>query len=314
MQRIEAEEKLLRAKRKPAKGRLDVLDEEIYALDEELQKAEESAIYARQLQAKIEDIDSRIAKQKEGKGRKKNALKKRKKLPIILGCAIGLAALILGATSLLPMPLAIALLCVGAGGGVAISLFANGKEEEDFSSTIEALLQQRHALLLEGQAHFVAAQAVTTLRQKQAILREEKAKLEKRAWRLATAKNLLLAAKQHSAGDCMQPLTERCQRLFAKFYPGKRTVLTAEGEMRLDEAGAFREGAYYSAGMRAVLGICIRLALIEGLFERETPPLILDDPLVDMDEENLRLAKTFIRALQTNYQIVYLTCHESRLL
>ena len=91
-------------------------------------------------------------------------------------------------------------------------------------------------------------------------------------------------------------------------------MLTAEGEVRLDEAGALREGAYYSAGMRAALGICIRLALVETLFEREKPVLVLDDPFVDMDEENLSLARAFLSALKQEYQIVYLTCHESRLL
>ena len=312
VERIETEEKLLRAKRKPAKGRLDVLDEEIFALEEALISAEQSSAHAQVLQKKIADIDSQIERQKEGNISKRTALKKKKKLPFILGCAVGVVALILGATSLLPMPLAIALLCVGVGSGLAISLLTNGKEED--VSSLEPLLQQRHALILEGQTPFAAVQSLPALKERLARCRAEKGELEKRAWRLATAKNLLLQAKRQTAGGCLQPLTERCQRLFAEFYPGKRTVLTAEGEMRLDEAGALREGAYYSAGMRAALGICIRLALIENLFERETPPLILDDPFVDMDEENLRLAKTFLRALQVRYQIVYLTCHESRLL
>ena len=159
----------------------------------------------------------------------------------------------------------------------------------------------------------VEAQTLVEKEQALSALKEEKVALEKRAWRLKTARELLLTAKAQSVGDYLGPLTERCHTLFERFYPKKPVVLTAEGEVRLDEAGALREGAYYSAGMRAALGVCIRLALIETLFEGEKPAVILDDPFVDMDEENLALALAFLKAIKEEYQLVYLTCHQSRL-
>ena len=55
------------------------------------------------------------------------------------------------------------------------------------------------------------------------------------------------------------------------------------------------------------------MALSDSLYEgREQPPLILDDPLVHLDENNLEKAKTLLRDLAKKRQIVCLTCHGSR--
>jgi uncharacterized protein YhaN len=56
----------------------------------------------------------------------------------------------------------------------------------------------------------------------------------------------------------------------------------------------------------------MHLALTDSLFPGEKPPLILDDPFVNLDEENLCRAKEILNALSQSRQILHLTCHESR--
>lgn len=92
------------------------------------------------------------------------------------------------------------------------------------------------------------------------------------------------------------------------------------GEVRLntDLALAFSEGGeghsadYFSTGLRAIGDICLRLALTDELYPNDPPPLILDDPFMALDENNLRGALSLLSELAKTRQILYLTCHPSR--
>lgn len=313
---IEAEERELRAKRKPAKGRLDDLDEQIARLEEEIYFAKKEGENCALLQAELCKIEEEILRCSAPQSREED--KKSGKIGALVAYLLAALGAVGCFIEALPFFACLALFFLSLGVGVWLTVregrrlggVSTGQSQEALS----ALWTQKQALFTKWQQASVAAQASVEKEAQLARLKEEKIALEKRAWRLKTARELLLCAKAQSAGNYLRPLTERCRKLFEKFYPQKALVLTAEGEVRLDEAGALREGAYYSAGMRAALGICIRLALVETLFEREKPVLVLDDPFVDMDEENLSLARAFLSALKQEYQIVYLTCHESRLL
>ncbi len=370
VERIENAERELRAKRRPAKGRLDILDEEIARLEEDCYQAKKSAESWAQTEKELLEIEeklaakshasvgstwqaeraARVALVEERRARlvgieKSEEEGKKKRTGLTAGICVALLLAVLGMIFLflpaLPTPFGVAFTLLGWGGVIACLLLMSRSSKKDESGYQEAkrkleeaeqalltespwetdawdtererLQRERERRLLEGQPHRLQAQTLSDKQRALAEKRAQKEELERKAWCLAAAKELLVRAKHQSASGCIRRLEERCQALFEQFYPQKGVVLTAEGEIRLDEAGALREGGYYSAGMRAALGICIRLALLERLFEGEKIPLILDDPFVDMDEGNLRLAKQFLLGLHREYQVVYLTCHESRL-
>lgn len=76
--------------------------------------------------------------------------------------------------------------------------------------------------------------------------------------------------------------------------------------------GAKREIGYYSAGMKDTMELCVRLALIDALFEKEQPFVVLDDPFVNLDETAMEGAKKVLQQLAGQYQLIYFTCHPSR--
>ena len=80
------------------------------------------------------------------------------------------------------------------------------------------------------------------------------------------------------------------------------------------EAGIQREARYYSEGFKDLFGICMRMALVEVMYQKEKPFLILDDPFVNLDQLKTQAALDFIKELGEEYQILYFTCHESRML
>lgn len=84
-------------------------------------------------------------------------------------------------------------------------------------------------------------------------------------------------------------------------------------ECAVEEFGKNRDIQYLSKGYIGAIDVCLRFALIDTLFKTEKPFVILDDPFVNLDEEKLQRALSLINKISDKYQIVYLTCHSSRI-
>lgn len=67
-----------------------------------------------------------------------------------------------------------------------------------------------------------------------------------------------------------------------------------------------------SKGYFDYLNLVIRISLIKLIFKTELPFIILDDPFTNFDKEHINDIKDIINILSKNYQIIYLSCHESR--
>ena len=80
----------------------------------------------------------------------------------------------------------------------------------------------------------------------------------------------------------------------------------------VNENGSNKKIDYLSTGYKDLIYMCMRLSLIESLFEGEKPFIILDDPFVNLDEEKIENAMKLIKTKSEEYQIIYFVCHECR--
>ena len=80
----------------------------------------------------------------------------------------------------------------------------------------------------------------------------------------------------------------------------------------VNENGSNKKIDFLSTGYKDLIYICMRLSLIDSLFEEEKPFIVLDDPFVNLDEEKIENAMKLIKAKAEEYQIIYFVCHESR--
>lgn len=83
-------------------------------------------------------------------------------------------------------------------------------------------------------------------------------------------------------------------------------------DVKVDVNGAQKEIKYFSAGYKDLIYICMRFSLINALFKEEKPFVVLDDPLVNLDEEKIKKALEVINKFAEKYQIIYFVCNESR--
>ncbi len=102
-------------------------------------------------------------------------------------------------------------------------------------------------------------------------------------------------------------------------YAEKIGGITGESfEMDTDFGVTKQEGAStraveaYSRGTRDLFNLAARLALVDSLYEKEKPFIILDDPFTAFDDEKTGAALKLLREFGKERQIIYFTCAESR--
>ena len=83
-----------------------------------------------------------------------------------------------------------------------------------------------------------------------------------------------------------------------------------ELSLSAEKDGARRQTELLSAGEADLALFCARIALVDTIFTREAPVLILDDPFVNLDGENLARAHTLLESLSRDMQILYFVCRE----
>ena len=143
---------------------------------------------------------------------------------------------------------------------------------------------------------------------------EEFARKEKTYQILTQTKKYLEEAKTSFTNRYTEPLL----RGFGKYYTGivskeaSDYVLDANISMTVEELGKQRKPESLSAGRQDLIGICMRMALIEAMYEEEKPFLMLDDPFVNLDREKTENALQVLNEIGTDYQVLYFTCHDSR--
>ena len=126
--------------------------------------------------------------------------------------------------------------------------------------------------------------------------------------------DFLQRAKEQFTAKYMDPISKG----FSKYY----RMLTADAQadwvidaninLKVREQGELRETRWLSAGYQDLIGVCMRLALVDAMYQEEKPFLILDDPFVNLDKEKVKCGNELLLDVAKEYQVIYFTCHDSR--
>ncbi|MDO4764441.1 MAG: hypothetical protein Q4A29_00140 [Eubacteriales bacterium] len=143
---------------------------------------------------------------------------------------------------------------------------------------------------------------------------------EERKYRLLLqTRGFLEQAKISYSQKYQNPLFLAFEKYYRKVQPvspewqGEKVfVLDANLHLTREEYGLPREIAYFSAGNQELISFCMRLAMLEVMYPKQKPFLIIDDSFSNWDEKNLRRGLALLKSLAEEYQILYFTCHESR--
>lgn len=79
-------------------------------------------------------------------------------------------------------------------------------------------------------------------------------------------------------------------------------------KVKIQEAGAFRDLEYFSAGWQDLIQIAERFSVVDALYKEEQPVLILDDSFVNLDTEKQKRAMGLLEKMAEKRQMIYFTC------
>ena len=179
---------------------------------------------------------------------------------------------------------------------------------------LDALEERRRALRQERQSISRETERLPVWEDRIAALSDERQSLQKSCALADRTMELLNLAKDRLANRYVADV-ERGFADYAKQLLGDglgRAMLDKDLNLFIDEQGAAREAASFSAGTLDALTLCMRLALVDALFTKEQPFLLLDDPFVNLDDARTKRALELLQKISQQRQVVYLVCNSAR--
>ena len=124
----------------------------------------------------------------------------------------------------------------------------------------------------------------------------------------------LSLAKEALTARYAEPIMERFCRYFSLITGdvAKGFHMDANTNVTVDQLGKQRDVNTLSTGYRDLVGICLRVALVDVMYEKELPAIIMDDPFINLDDEKLRAGSAFLKEVAEKYQVIYFTCSNTR--
>lgn len=151
----------------------------------------------------------------------------------------------------------------------------------------------------------------TELEELENIQKEEKSKERL----LKLTKELMEDSKQSFTAKYMEPVMSGFRKYFTILtgYEPDAYSIGADTSLTVMEQNMPRDISYLSAGKQDLVGVCMRMALVEAMYKDEKPFLVFDDPFVNMDDNNIKGAMRLLDEIAKDYQVIYFTCSESRI-
>lgn len=139
--------------------------------------------------------------------------------------------------------------------------------------------------------------------------------IEQRKYKhVQTAKRKLELAKEAMTAKYADPILQGFRKYYEMISGGNADCfhIDANTTVTVDELGKQRNVNTLSYGYRDLIGICLRIALVDAMFQEEEPVLVMDDPFTNLDDRKVRAGREFVKKLGEKRQIIYFTCSTSR--
>ena len=122
----------------------------------------------------------------------------------------------------------------------------------------------------------------------------------------------LKKAQENVSVRFSKPFKEAFNKVFETVAGEKKDKISVDINMKVTESSQSgeKEFEFLSQGYRDAISICQRLALLDTIYLNEKPFILLDDPLVNLDEDKVNVMTKILKDFSENYQTIYLYCHE----
>ena len=146
-------------------------------------------------------------------------------------------------------------------------------------------------------------------------LREELRVLRERYDTCTMTIRYLQEARNSFNARYMNPFLRSFARYFSMLTGESAEAVRTDADFSISvmSGGLPRDPSLMSEGTKDLISLCRRMAMIDAMYPGEKPFLVLDDPFSNLDDERVKGGLRFLRSASLEYQILYLTCHRSRM-
>ncbi|MBQ4284210.1 MAG: AAA family ATPase [Lachnospira sp.] len=130
---------------------------------------------------------------------------------------------------------------------------------------------------------------------------------------ISKAKKYLEDARNSYITNYKDTVVESLKKYLAVFDEKLAETVMMDTELTLSvlEGAEAKEINYFSTGYKDIMWFCERLAIVDSVYVKEKPALILDDAFIAMDDKMYKKAMTLLKELSSDMQIIYMTCKEN---
>ena len=120
----------------------------------------------------------------------------------------------------------------------------------------------------------------------------------------------LLKAKDNVASRYVSTINGEFSSILNKFgIDINRFVIDNQWTVKEQTNIGTKDFEYSSQGLQDIISFCQRISLINKIYKKEKPFVLLDDTFVNLDDNMLKCAKQVVKELAGELQVIYICCH-----
>ncbi|MBP5384055.1 MAG: AAA family ATPase [Lachnospiraceae bacterium] len=189
-----------------------------------------------------------------------------------------------------------------------------GREREEIDGRIEATQEAIRMYARQLDENHDELQNMEEIREELTDLTQQRDEDLHKYEMLTFTRDFLREAKQNFSAKYRRPLLDGFKKYYGRLSEEEVSEFQLDANVHMTRRayGEARDVESYSSGNRDLVDICLRMALVDAMYQDEKPFVVMDDPFVNLDRKRTKHALDFLKDIAEEYQVIYFTCNESR--
>lgn len=151
------------------------------------------------------------------------------------------------------------------------------------------------------------------LKQEKLMLSEQLNQASQRAELLIKTRHFMITAKESYTVGYMDSVISKMRQYIRYFDEvlSSRAEIDVNFDVNVLSGSTPRQIDYYSTGIKDIIWLCERFAVIDVLYKKEQPVMLLDDIFVNLDDKMFERGRKITADIAQKRQIIYFTCRRN---
>lgn len=186
------------------------------------------------------------------------------------------------------------------------------REHEAIRKNVGAKLKNLKESAINEKADEILKKTADLKREKM-TLSEQLKQASQRAELLTKTRRFMIMAKESYTVGYMDSVISKMRQYIRYFDEdlSSRTEIDVKFDVNILSGSTPRQIDYYSTGIKDIIWLCERFAVIDVLYKKEQPVMLLDDIFVNLDDKMFERGRKIAADMAQKRQIIYFTCRKN---